>query len=103
MLACWVDDLAIACESKDQASDLVKCLEKRGLKLTFEGDLTAFLGIKLEHDDENRAFTLTQPRLIQRIFEAAGMEDCHPNATPAPQQPLGSDPDGEPMNEPWSH
>jgi hypothetical protein len=46
---------------------------------------------------------LTQPGLIQRIIEAAGMEDSRPTHTPASLVPLGSDPDGPPMAETWSY
>ena len=47
---------------------------------------------------------MTQPALIEKIIEATGMQNCNRSPTPAtPNQPLGKDPDGEPMNEPWSY
>jgi len=46
---------------------------------------------------------MMQKGLIAKIFEATGMEACNPNWIPAAQLALGIDPDGEPMNEPWSY
>jgi hypothetical protein len=76
-------------------------LREQELELTPEGDLTAFLGIKLErHADET--FTLTQQGLIQKILDATDMADCNPNWVPATST-LGSDPDGKPMTDSWSY
>ena len=52
---------------------------------------------------KGKTFNLTQPGLINCILEATGMEDCRPNAVPAAPKPLGTDPEGEPMQEKWNY
>ena len=47
---------------------------------------------------------MTAPALIKKIMEATGMVDCNRSPTPAaPKQPLGKDPDGEPMTDTWNY
>ena len=67
-----------------------------------EGELSAFLGIKIEQKGENE-FYLSQPGLIAKVLEAAGMADCNPNATPSSQEPLGPDLEGDKMDETWEY
>jgi hypothetical protein len=72
-----------------------------GFELTQEGDFSEFLGIKMTKQKDG-TIELTQSGLIDKIIKATAMEDCKPNHTPA-TGPLGSDPDGPPMSEPWSY
>ena len=46
---------------------------------------------------------MTQKGLIKKILSATDMENCKPNWCPAKSLALGSDPDGEPFDEPFSH
>ena len=46
---------------------------------------------------------MTQPGLIKKIVEATSLQGCTAKHTPATPECLGSDPDGEPMNENWSY
>ena len=46
---------------------------------------------------------MTQKGLINKIIETAGMTDCNPSWTPALTTPLGTDPNGEPMDELWNY
>ena len=54
-------------------------------------------------NDKAGTITMTQPGLIKKVLEAANMSDCSPNKTPAKQEALGIDPDGEPMEEAWNY
>ena len=99
----FVDDLGIAYSNSEDVEEFFANLANMGFEFTREGSFTDFLGIKFERDEANNTVTLTQKGLIQRIIAATGMEDCNPNWTPATQQALGIDPDGEPMNETWSY
>ena len=75
-----------------------------GFSLTMDDTLESFLGIKFKRHDTDGSFTMTQPALIQKIIDATDMNNCNPVATPAmPNQPLGKDPDGEPMTDTWSY
>jgi hypothetical protein len=53
--------------------DLVASLQSE-FKLTYEGDVGAYLGIDFKHHD-NGSLELIQPGLIQKIITAAGLED----------------------------
>ena len=103
MVVLYVDDVGIAYKEQSDLDNLLDGLTKRGLEFTKEGTFTDFLGIKFVKDSVKNTVTLTQKGLIQKIIEATGMEDCNPNWTPAIQQTLGIDPDGEPMQEDWSY
>jgi hypothetical protein len=70
--------------------------------LTREGSFSEFLGIKFAKLDTG-SINVTQKGLINKIIEAAGMTDCNPKWTPASTTPLGSNPDGEPMDEAWNY
>ena len=103
IIVLYVDDLGIAYSNSEDVEEFFANLANMGFEFTREGSFTDFLGIKFERDEANNTVTLTQKGLIQKIIAATGMEDCNPNWTPATQQALGIDPDGEPMNETWSY
>ena len=103
MLIVYVDDVGVATPDKKAADKLVQDLLEQGFELTREGSFSEFLGIKLECNTDSKALTLTQSGLIKRIIEVTDMADCKPNWTPASQLALGSDPDGEPMDDTWSY
>ena len=78
-------------------------MKTQGFTLTMDDTLESFLGIKFKRHDDG-SFSLTQPALIEKIMEATGMVDCNRSPTPAaPKQPLGKDPDGEPMTDTWNY
>jgi hypothetical protein len=77
-------------------------LRKKGFDLTRKGSFSEFLGIKFDKLDDG-SINMTQNGLINKIIGAAGVTDCSPNWTPASTTPLGSDPDGEPVDEAWNH
>ena len=103
MVAAYVDDLCMAFKDPKEADHFFETMKKMGFKLTMDDTLTAFLGIKFE-TLEDGSFHLSQPALIQKVIDATGMNNCNPVHTPAlPNQPLGKDPDGEPMTDTWSY
>ena len=103
MIVLYVDDLGIAYSNKKDLEKLLQDLTDLGLEFTREGTFTDFLGIKFVKDEVNNTVTLTQKGLIKKLITATGMQDCNPNYTPALQLSLGTDPDGEPMDEFWSY
>ena len=103
IIVLYVDDLGIAFSDKTDLEKVFNDLTEMGFAFTREGSFTDFLGIKFVKDEANNTVTLTQKGLIQKIIAATGMEDCNPNWTPATQQALGIDPEGEPMDEAWSY
>jgi len=103
MLVVYVDDVGISSKYKKSVDDMVDRLRNKGFELTREGSFSEFLGIKFEKNPDDGSINMTQKGLINKIIEAAGMTDCNPNWTPASTTPLGSDPDGEPMDEIWNY
>ena len=76
--------------------------EEQPLEFRDEGELSAFLGIKIEQKGQDEYY-LSQPGLIDKVLKAAGMEDCNPNVTPSTLDPIGPDKDEPPMNEHWEY
>ena len=102
MVVLYVDDAGIAAKNPEDIDKLVKQLEEKQFSLTKEGSFEEFLGIQFDKSDEGE-FTMTQTGLIDKIIRTTKMEDCKPNLMPTAQTALGSDPDGEKMNEEWSY
>jgi hypothetical protein len=101
MIVIYVDDCGIGAADPKDIDRLVDDLRAMGFELTREGDFSEFLGIKMEKREDG-SIELTQKGLIDKILKATDMEDCKPNILPA-TAPLGSDPDGPPMEEKWSY
>jgi hypothetical protein len=101
MIVIYVDDCGIGAADPKDIDRLVDDLRAMGFELTREGDFSEFLGIKMTKRDDG-SIELTQTGLIDKILKATDMEDCKPNILPA-TAPLGSDPDGPPMEENWSY
>ena len=76
--------------------------EERPLEFRDEGELSAFLGIKIDKTNDGK-FYFSQPGLILKVLNASGMLDCNPNSTPLSLEPLGPDYDSENMNESWEY
>ena len=82
--------------------EVIQALIDQGLKLKKEGTFEEFLGIKFDKRSDG-SIELTQKGLTTKILETAGMTDCSANSTPCTQLCLGSDPEGEPMDETWNY
>ena len=78
--------------------ELKQSNEEQPLEFRDEGELSAFLGIKIEQKG-SKEYYLSQPGLIAKVLKDAGMEECNPNTTPSTLDPLGPDKNGQPMNE----
>jgi hypothetical protein len=92
IMICYVDDSIICSPSQKVIDDLVTSLEK-DYTLTDEGDINAYLGIRVERQGD--AFKLTQPHLIERILQAVSLKDQRQHHTPA-DTILQKDTDGPP-------
>jgi hypothetical protein len=103
MVICYVDDLGLQVPRKEIADTLISSLEAKGFSLTREGSFSEYLGIQYERSSDNRSINMTQTGLIQKILDATGMQDCNPNRTPATREALGSDVNGEPMEDSWNY
>jgi hypothetical protein len=99
----YVDDAGIAYKDEKCVDDFLERLKTNGFDLTKEGSFSEYLGIQYEEDKATGDITMTQQGLIKKIIAATGMESCNPNHTPATKHALSKDPEGEPMNDPWSY
>ena len=99
----FTDDVIASSRTPEIREQFIADIEKAGLVLTVESSLTEYLGIQFDRNDKDGTVTMTQPGLIKKVLQAANMSDCSPNKTPAKQEALGIDPDGEPMDEPWNY
>ena len=102
MLVQYVDDMGIAAKTRKELDNFVQELREEDLTLTQEETFSEFLGIKFEERPDG-SFEMTQRGLIDKILDTANMNDCNPNALPAPQAALGKDESGEPMDEKWNY
>ena len=102
LLVLYVDDCGVAAKIESDIDALVDKLRARGFDLSREGSFTKFLGLKVERAND-KSITLTQPALIEKVIKTTGLENCNPNHTPTKLTALGSDPDGEPMDEPLDY
>ena len=101
LIVMYVDDCGIGAADPKDIDRLVADLRNMGFELTQEGDFSEFLGIKMTKQPDG-TIEMNQTGLINKIIKATDMEDCNPNFLPA-TGPLGSDPDGSPMEEKWSY
>jgi len=104
----YVDDTIFAGQNQTDIEREINLLgikqanEEKPFEFRDEGELSAFLGIKIEQTKPNE-FYLSQPGLISKVLKATGMEDCNPNTTPATLEQMGPDVDGKRMEESWEY
>ena len=96
MVVVYVDDgggAGVGASDPTEIDKLIDDLRGIGFELTREGDLSK---------KSDGSIFLSQTGLIAKILKATHLEDCKLNILPA-STPLGTNPDGPPMNEPWSY
>ena len=96
----YVDDCLFFAKNSKDIDQVIQALQTdtpnhKGLALTVEQDVYAFLGVQINQQDSG-AFTLSQPKLILKILSACGMSQCAAKATPCNTEPLGSNTQGDP-------
>jgi histone deacetylase 1/2 len=99
----YVDDVLWFARDGTKIDAMLAKIRQAGLDLTVEGNVQAFLGIDFTRNDQDGTIKLTQRGLIERTIKAIGLDDCNPESTPATTEPVGSDRNGEPFDEPWSY
>jgi hypothetical protein len=80
----WVDDCLIFSRKKDLADQLIRDL-KQQFTLSEEGEVSAYLGVKMDLNETTGQVTMSQPFLIQRIVELLGdgISEANTKDTPA--------------------
>lgn len=77
----YVDDVLIAGSNKDVIVELKKKLSSE-FEMTDLGELSHFLGIKVDYDKDNGEMNLSQKVAIKELLETFKMTDCNPVKTP---------------------
>lgn len=104
-LITWVDDCLIFAREKEFADTLILSL-KQQFTLSEEGDVSAYLGVKMEINEETGNVTMSQPFLIQRIIELLGdaISEANVKDTPAVyKEILHKDEHGPPRKQSWKY
>ena len=83
MIVLYVDDCIVISNTKKEADAIFKELETRGYKLTDEGSMEEYLGIKIDQSTDG-SFRMSQSYLIDRIIESVpSMTDARSSKSPA--------------------
>ena len=87
---CYVDDLLFWARDEKDINTLAMKLREVGVDLEQEDDAAGFLGVHLERDPDTGLLEMKQTGLIDRFFEALGLNVGLVNgkATPAEHAPL---------------
>ena len=64
----YTDDSILAGPDEQELADIIKEMQSTGLELTEEGDISDFLGVNIERQDDG-TIHLTQPHLINQILK----------------------------------
>jgi hypothetical protein len=98
----YVDDCLFFGPDEKKIEDFIKELQDDGMSLTREDDAFHFLGVEVVTHKDGKV-ELLQKGLIEKVLKTLKMENAHAKRTPASPVPLGTDADGEPLNEEWSY
>jgi len=79
----YTDDSIIAGPDRKEIDSTIRLIKQTGLDLTIEGNLSDFLGIHIDRD-ENGQYTMSQPVLIDKILTDLRLHDDSVKAKPIP-------------------
>jgi Reverse transcriptase (RNA-dependent DNA polymerase) len=77
MMVCWVDNVCICAKDQNNIKAVINQLHHK-FDLTEEGELSAYIGLKVQR--HNNSFALTQQTLISNFINATSMENCNPKS-----------------------
>ena len=99
----YVDDCLMFSHSERELDTIIAQLRKHHDldEQQLSRDVYAYLGIELDLTGDG--VELLQNGLTEKILRTVGMLDCSPNETPAKEEFLPPDTDGEGFNEAWDY
>lgn len=99
----YVDDTLFYSKTNEKIDETISQLKKLNFDLTDEGDVDAFLGVKVEQNEDN-SIKMSQPDLISRVIETLGLESSSKqHKTPAVSPPLHAYENGAEREEKWNY
>ena len=75
MYALYIDDSILGAPTQKKLDAAIKAIQDANLRITLEGDLVDFLGVKIELKWSNEII-FTQPHLINDILNDLGLKDA---------------------------
>eukprot|EP00978_Attheya_sp_CCMP212_P035308 scaffold152839_cov109-Attheya_sp.AAC.1 len=109
ILLAYVDDCIILSPNDQDIDDVIKlmkepCKDTRAFDVTDEGQLSDYLGVKIERQDDG-TILLTQPHLIDQIISDLGLKaNTKTKDLPAlSSKILNRDTNGHPFREEWHY
>ncbi|KAF0729211.1 hypothetical protein Ae201684_013188 [Aphanomyces euteiches] len=81
MVATYVDDFLVFARTTAKANSILDELETK-MKLKRQGEMSFFLGIKIEYDQNDGKITLTQEAYARKILTRFGMTTCNGYTAP---------------------
>ena len=70
----YVDDTLFFAKDREKVNKVISQLQKLDFELTDEGDVEAFLGIKVDQLPDG-TIKMSQPDLINRVIQTLGLEN----------------------------
>jgi hypothetical protein len=101
----FVDDCICLSPNPADVDKFIADLRAAKFNVTDEGQLSDYLGVKIEKLPEGK-FKLSQPHLIDQILEDLGLDKPNTLEKPTPalsSKIIGRDLDGKPFNERWDY
>ena len=99
----YVDDCLFFGRDEKKIQEMIQRLKDDGFELTEEHQCMPSSELMSRKMSDGRRLLLSQPGLIKKILRTTGMDMCAAKATPATQQPLGTNPKGNSRVESWSY
>lgn len=100
LISLYVDDLAIAADSKVELNEIKKALSSK-FKMTDEEEISFILGIQVRRDRGKRAIYLSNAQYVQKILEDFNMTAATPVHTPMECKTISSADSPEPGSAEW--
>ena len=99
----YVDDTLFFSKDPSKVDKVISNLQKLNFELTDEGDVDAFLGIKVEQLEDG-TIKMTQPELINRVITTLGLDkQSKQHKVPAVSPPLHAHKDGAAREKTWNY
>jgi hypothetical protein len=100
---CWVDDTILCCPTTEELDAIVQLLGTK-FDVSDEGELSDYLGVKIENLDDGK-IKMSQPQLIQQILDDLGLQgNSKEHSTPArPDHLVLRDPEGPDFDEHFNY
>ena len=93
VILAYIDDCLFFGKSLKEIDAVIETLEKKGLALSKEENVYAFLGVQVKYDPNKNEYNMAQKELIDKVLKTCGMEQCNTKATPEAWMPLGTNAD----------